>query len=253
METGQAINDSFSLSFLGRGAIDLFRSPKTLLRSMSKDGGYGKPIVYALIWQYVASVVALVISFVRPVPSPWGVTGKILMFALTPPLMLLVGFVIAAFFFVVWHLMGSSQNYQTAFRIWALFAPLAVLSAVPYVSLGVIVFYVFLLVTASVEIHAIGPTRAWTVWGILLAVFALLVILAGVISVARGRFPSSRGGMPTSSALGQPPTAVAPGEVPEELKKMMEMETARAKEEFDRVKKNASGAGPAQKKDAPKK
>lgn len=253
METGQAINDLFSLPFLGRGAIDLFRSPKTLFRSMSKEGGYGKPIVYALVWQYVASVVALVISFVRPVPTPWGIPGKILMFGLTPPLMLLVGFVIAAFFFVIWHLMGSSQNYQTAFRIWALISPLAVLSAVPYVSLVVIVFYVFLLVTASVEIHAIGPTKAWTVWGILLAVFAILVILAGVISVARGRFPSSRGGMPTSSALGLPPTASAPGDVPEELKKMMEMETARAKEESERVKKNARVAGPAQKMDTPKK
>jgi hypothetical protein len=258
LETDQAIEDSFSLSQWGRGAIDLFRAPKTRLRSMTKEGGYGKPIVYALVWQYVASAVTLLLSFVRPVPTPWGIPGKILMFGVTPPLMLLVGFVIAAFFFVIWHLMGSSHNYQTAFRFWALLAPLAVLSAVPYLSLVVVLFYFFLVVTASVEIHAIRPTKAWTVWGILLAVFALLVISAGVISAARGRFPSSRGGGPiagASSGLGFPSTPGGPDQTmsPEELQNNLEGEMTRAKEAFDRVKKESQAARPAQKKENPKK
>lgn len=237
--------------------MDLFRAPKRLLRTMSKDGGYGKPIVYALLWQYAASAVGLVLSFVRPVPAPWGgITGKILMFALTPPLMLLAGFVIAAFFFVIWHLMGSAHNYQTAFRVWALFSPLAVLSAVPYVSVGVIVFYVFLLVTASVEIHAVRPAKAWTVWGLLLAVFALLVVLAGVLSVARGKFPSGRGGGPFSgspAAPGFPLTSGGKSLSQEEFQKNIEAEMARSKADFERVKKESQAAVPAQKKEAAKK
>lgn len=255
METGQPTKDSFSLSYFGRGAIDLFRAPKTLLRAMSKEGGYGKPIVYALLWQYVASAVALIISLVRSVPMPWGITGKILMFGLTPPLMLCVGFFVTAFLFVVWHLMGSSHSYQTAFRVWALFAPLGVLGAVPYVWLVLVVYYFYLLVTASVEIHSIRPTKAWTVWGILLAIFAFLVVLAGVISVAKGRFPSSRGGMPTSSVLGFPPSSNDSGQnpMPGELQKKMEMEMARAKEEFERIKKESQAVVPTPKKESPKK
>ncbi len=255
METELSSPDSFSLSHFGKGALDLFRAPKSTLRSMTKEGGYGKPLLYALLWQYVASAVALGISFVRSVPTPWGIPGKIIMFGLTPPLMLLVGFVVAAILFVIWHLMGSAQNYQTAFRVWALFAPLAVLGALPYVSLAVMVYYFFLLVTASIEIHSIRPTKAWTVWGVLLAGFALLVILAGVISVARGRFPTGRGGLPTSSSLGLPtgPGVSGQNAVPEELKSRVEKEMARAKEEFERVKKESQPSVPVPKKETPKK
>lgn len=255
METELASPDSFSLSRFGKGALDLFRAPKLTLRSMTKEGGYGKPLLYALLWQYVASAAAFGVSFARSVPTPWGTPGKIIMFGLTPPLMLLVGFVVAAILFVIWHLMGSAQNYQTAFRVWALLAPLAVLGALPYVSLAVMVYYFFLLVTASIEIHSIRPTKAWTVWGLLLGVFALLVILAGVISVARGRFPTGRGGLPTSSSLGFPagPGVSGQNATPEELQKRMEAEMARAKEEFERVKKEAQTAAPVRKKETSKK
>lgn len=256
METELSVHDSFSLSHFWRGAIDLFRAPKTLLRSMSKDGGYGKPIVYALLWQYVASLLALIVSFIRPLPTPWGTVGKILALLFMPPLTVLVGLVFAGVFFVIWHLMGSSHNYQTAFRIWALFAPLAVASAVlrliPYVSLVVTVFYFYLLVAASVEVHGIRPTKAWTVWSLLLAVFALLVVVAGVLGAARGRLLSSpRGpampGFPTAPAfpLGAPSSSQTMS--PAELQKKMEADMAASKAEFERVRKESQALPPPQK------
>lgn len=253
MEPDLAVVDSFSLSQFWRGAGGLFRAPKALLRSMSKDGGYGKPIVYALLWQYVASAVALLVSLIRPLPTPFGVTGKIALFFLTPPLTLLVGFFFAALFFVIWHLMGSAHNYQTAFRFWALLAPLgvasALLRAVPYASLLVMVFYFYLLVAASVELHAIRPTKAWTVWGVLLVGVSFLVAVAGVIGAVRGKSLSAGGGSPLGgfpSAPGLPAAGPFNGQGmnPED----MEAEMARAKAEYEEMQKKSQSASPQQKK-----
>ena len=182
------------------------------------------------------------------------------------PLTLLAGFVFAGVFFVIWHLMGSAHNYQTAFRIWSLFAPLAVASAVfrlvPYLSLVVTVFYFFLLVTSTIEIHAIRPTKAWTVWGILLAVFAVLVILAGVMGAARGRLmPSQRGpsmsGFPTAPGFSPAPQNAGPTMSQAEMQQKMEADLARSKAEFERVKKESQAGMPSQKpplkKETPKK
>ncbi|MBK8576592.1 MAG: hypothetical protein IPN90_13265 [Elusimicrobia bacterium] len=235
MQTEQSLTDSFSLAHFWRGAVGLFRAPKTLLRSMSQEGGYGYPILYALLWQYLAGAVGLGISSLRALPSPVGAGGKIFIFFVTPPIMLGVGFVLAALLFVIWHLMGSSKNYQTAFRVWALFAPLAVLNAVPYLSVAVIVFYFYLLVAASVEIHAIRPTKAWTVWGILLVVLALLLVMAGIVGAARGRLLSGQRGF---SGPGNPSAAGFPGMPSPEIEKMRQAEMERAKAEFEKVQKD---------------
>ncbi|MBL8022812.1 MAG: hypothetical protein JNK54_00825 [Elusimicrobia bacterium] len=250
MDNEQPLLDSFSLTpaRFWQGAVDLFRSPKELLRSMTKEGGYGKPIVYALLWQYVAAGLALLITFIRPLPTPWGVMGNVLTFLLTPPLLILVGFLFAAVIFVVWHLMGSVHGFQTSFRFWALLAPLSVvgvlLRQVPYLGLVVTVFYVYLLVTASIEIHAIRPTKAWTVWGVLFLVFTLLLIVAGVVGAVRGRMPSLQNGSPSS--MGRPagmplPPPTGPMMNPEELQN-------RAKAEFERMKRESKPPAPDLKK-----
>jgi hypothetical protein len=259
METELSMQDSFSLPSFWRGAIGLFRGPKTLLRSMSKEGGYGKPIVYALLWQYVAGAVGLLLSLIRPASVPLGVAGKVALFFLMPPLTILLGFVFAGIFFVVWHLMGSSHNYQTAFRFWALLAPLAVasavLSVVPFANLVVTVFYFFLLVTASVEIHSIRPTKAWTVWGILFAVFALVVLVGGILGAARGKMLSSRpdatiGGFPSSSGFPTtPPPFNGQGAMtPETFQKNNEAEMALMKAESERARNKPQLPSPPQKK-----
>lgn len=257
MEPELSLQDSFSLPQFWRGAVDLFRAPKTLLRSMTKEGGYGKPIVYALLWQYVASLVGLLVGLIQPVPMPMGMIGKVMLFFLMPPLTILMGFVFAGIFFVIWHLMGSSLNYQTAFRFWALLAPLAVASAVlrvvPLVGLVVTGYYFFLLVTASVEIHAIRPTKAWTVWGILFAVFALVVLLGGILGAARGKMLSSRpnanqGGFPSSQGFPTAPPLSGQAMNPDAFQNNNEAEMARARAESERIRNKSQPPLPPPKK-----
>jgi hypothetical protein len=114
----------------------------------------------------------------------WAVELVWLVFG--PVVFLLTGFVAAAVFFVIWHLMGSQQNYQTAFRCWAFTTPLAVVSSilgiVPYLNIIGLLLGMYFLVIASTETHGIASKRAWTVWG---SICGALIILLTASEVAR--------------------------------------------------------------------
>ncbi len=260
METETTVQDSFALSNFPRGALDLFRSPKGVFRSMSLDGGFGKPIFYALLWQYVAGALTLILSFLRPFPAPFGVAGNIFLFFFVPPLMLVVGFVVSAILFLIWHLMGSSLRYQTAFRVWAFLSPVAVVSAVlggvPVLSVLVMGFYFFLLVMASINVHGVPSRRAWTVWSLLFSLLVLVMIVSRVIEAQRGRSPYGRGGFSTPGlpSMSRPPAFPVdsgPAMSPAESQKRMEEAMAKAKAEFERAKKESESQLPARKKAPP--
>ena len=119
-----------------------------------------------------------------------------------PFLGVLVGFFIAAVLFVIWHLMGSKNDFQTAFRVWAFISPLgavgSVLSLAPYLGVLIVIAGFYLIIVASEEVHGLPKARSWIVWGIL-AGFLFLVGLFGVAAaklsrnLPAGRFPT----MPT--------------------------------------------------------
>ncbi|MBL0058569.1 MAG: hypothetical protein IPP35_05590 [Elusimicrobia bacterium] len=248
METETPVLDSFSLSNFLRGGVDIFRSPKGMFRAMSKDGGFGKPILYAFLWQYVAAALALILSFLRPIPAPFGVWGNVFIFFLIPPMMVAVGFVVSAILFLIWHLLGSSLKYQTAFRVWALLCPLAVVSAVlgggPVLSALVMGFYFFLLAMASIHVHGVPAARAWTVWGLLFSLLVLLMVVSRVIEAQRGRLQSGRGRFSAPGAPAMLPPPAVPGTSGQpmtraELQKKMEEEMAKAKADSERRKKES--------------
>ncbi len=199
MENEGAVKSVFSLGAMGRNAVSLVRSPGALFGSMEKGGGYAAPLLYALVWQYAAAAITLLLSFVKPTGMPGGTLAQVVSFFVLPPATVGAGFLFAAVFFVIWHLMGSPENYQTAYRVWALLAPLSVVSAVfrlvPYLSLAVSLYYLYLLVVSSVSVHGIRRSKAWTVWPLLMAGFVLAVVLAGVFGAMRGRWPGARPAM----------------------------------------------------------
>ncbi|MBP9699151.1 MAG: hypothetical protein KBD85_03945 [Elusimicrobia bacterium] len=232
METEGALKSVFSLGSMGRNAMALFRSPGTLYGLMEKGGGYAAPLLYALVWHYVAAVITLVLSFVKPGTIPGGTTAQVVSFFLLPPVTVGAGFLFAAVFFVIWHLMGSPENYQTAYRVWALLAPLSVVSAVfrlvPYLSLAVSLYYLYLLVVSSVTVHGIRRSKAWTVWPLLMAGFVLAVVMAGVFGAMRGRWPDARAGMGQSPGF-EMPRVPPPSPMPDEIQEKMEEPKAPAK------------------------
>ena len=101
-------------------------------------------------------------------------------------------FIGAAILFVIWKLMGSPENYETAYRccayLMALSPVTAIISAIPYAG-GIIsmAIYIFYVVTVSVAVHQIPAQKAWIVFGIIGVVLALI----GVFSEYRARDMSS--------------------------------------------------------------
>jgi hypothetical protein len=90
----------------------------------------------------------------------------------------ILSFISAAILFLIWKLMGSKENYETAYRCGAYLAALAPITAiiglVPYaggiVNMGI---YVFFLVTASIHVHNLPKQKAWIVFGVIGVIFAL--------------------------------------------------------------------------------
>jgi uncharacterized membrane protein len=100
------------------------------------------------------------------------------------PIAAIVGsFIGGAILFVIWKLMGSQEEYETAYRcgayLMALMPITAILSIVPYAG-GIInmAIYVYFIVIASTQVHNIPAQKAWMVFGIIGIIFALLGLKA---------------------------------------------------------------------------
>ncbi len=192
----QQPGQSLSGKKLFQWAIQLITQPKTFFASMAKTGGYKTPILYALFWLFTAGVIDFVINLIRPLPilqEPLGRVGQIIWVVLGPGMVLGIGFIVTGIIFVIWHLMGSKESFETAFRCWAFITPLSVISSilslVPFLGLIVMAFSFYLLITASIHVHGISGARSWTVWGIL---FAGLILL-GILGVAAQQTLQKRG------------------------------------------------------------
>ncbi len=190
---GNDIGNGLTFSKLFSWTVLLFKAPRRFFANMAKSGGYGTPVLFSLFWFFTATLLELIISHLRPQPVQFGWAVELVWLIVGPGIFLASGFVAAAIFFVVWHLMGSQQNYQTAFRCWAFTSPLAVVSAilgiVPYLNLLGLFFGTYLLVIASMETHGLTAKRSWTVWG---SICAGLIVLLTVSEVAR-RYLQSQG------------------------------------------------------------
>jgi hypothetical protein len=154
-------------------------NPVEFYRTMPKAGGFGDPLVFAVVIGVIAGLVQAVIGFLTLSGAlRWASLGAVIW----GPVGALIGsFIGAAILFVIWKIMGSGENYETAYRCAAYsyaIAPIAVLAGlVPYVgSLVGLAWGLYLVVTASVEVHKIASKTAWLVFGIITAIFALMSV-----------------------------------------------------------------------------
>ena len=98
-------------------------------------------------------------------------------------MVLIFGFIGAAIMFVIWKLMGSDESFETAYRCGAYAAAISpitsVLGVIPYIgSLIGLAWGLYLVVTASVEVHKLPAKKAWMVFGIIGAVLAIMSLSA---------------------------------------------------------------------------
>jgi hypothetical protein len=166
-------------------AVNVITNPANFFQGMPKSGGFLEPLVFAIIMGFIAGIIQAILSFIGLGPGA-GYGGGMSSFSMIifMPIAAAIGsFIGGAILFVIWKLMGSQENYETAYRCGAYLMALAPITAiigvVPYAG-GIITMaiYVFYLVTASFHVHNIPSQKAWLVFGIIGLIFVLFGLFA---------------------------------------------------------------------------
>ncbi|MFO7570030.1 MAG: YIP1 family protein [Smithellaceae bacterium] len=163
-------------------AIKVVTKPAEFFRGMPKTGGFLEPLIFAVIMGVVAGVIQVVWGYVA---GGYGhpMTGGLRAIIAVPIAVAIFSFLVAAILYVIWKMMGSQENYETAFRCCAYLAALmpvtSILGFIPYVgvilNMGIFAFY---LVTVSIHVHHLPSQKAWLVFGIIALILALLLVSA---------------------------------------------------------------------------
>ncbi|NTV14467.1 MAG: hypothetical protein HGA96_11150 [Desulfobulbaceae bacterium] len=161
-------------------AIRFITSPTAFYREMPKKGGFVEPLLFMVAMGVIGGIIQAVASLVSLNPAASALAGMASLVVI-PVMVAIFGFIGAAIMFVIWKLMGSQEDYETAYRCGAYsaaFTPITMLiGLVPYAGSVVgILIMVYLLVVASVEVHKLAANKAWLVFGII----GLLLIFGSI-------------------------------------------------------------------------
>jgi len=173
-------NGNILASIPGRALSVVLRPVQFFSQEMPKAGGYVEPLLFMVVMAAVTGVVLAIVGMIGFGPvgmMAMGLTGVILL----PIMVAIFGFVGAAILFVIWKIMGSDENFETAYRCMAFsyaYAPVAALvSGVPY--LGTVLSSLWpmvLMAIASIHVHGRSANAAWAVFGILGLLFTFMGI-----------------------------------------------------------------------------
>lgn len=179
--------DSFDLGVIIAQAQQVITRPSDFYRGMARSGGYSTPVIFLLVMALALGVILAALSFVGI--GRFGAMAVGLGSIIAIPIgALIASFVGSAIMFVVWRLMGSGESYQTAYRCVAyasaIYPIVGVANLIPYVgSIIGVVWGMFLMVAASVEVHGRKRETAYLVFGIL----GLILVLGNVNNERRAR------------------------------------------------------------------
>jgi hypothetical protein len=160
-------------------AVKVVTAPADFFREMPKTGGFLEPLVFAVIMGFIAGVIHAILSLFGGGYGAAGMAGGFSAIIIMPIAVAIGSFIGGAILFVIWKLMGSPEEYEAAYRCGAYLTALApitaIISVVPYAG-GIVnmAIYVFYLVTVSIHVHNIPSQKAWLVFGIIGAIFAIL-------------------------------------------------------------------------------
>jgi hypothetical protein len=169
-------------------AINVVTRPADFFRGMSKTGGFLEPLVFAVIMGFIAGIIQVILNILGLGPAAGyghsgGMTSSLAAVIFMPIAMAIGSFIGAAILFIIWKLMGSQEDYETAYRCGAYMAALlpitAIIGAIPYV--GNIIntgIYVYFTVMASIHVHNLPSQKSWMVFGIIGAVVVIMAISA---------------------------------------------------------------------------
>lgn len=183
--------NQFDVSKVIADATAVITNPTAYFQGMARSGGYVQPLLFVVVMAVAAGILAAVLSL-------FGASGGMLAAGfgavIVVPIAAVIGsFIGAAILFVIWKLMGSAENYETAYRCTAataaIYPVVGVLAIIPYIGAIVgIAWANYLMIEASVSVHGRERKTATLVFGILGA----LLILSNVSSEYAGRQMAGR-------------------------------------------------------------
>lgn len=163
-------------------ALKVITDPVGFYRSMSKSGGFIDPLIFMVAMAIVSGVLSAVLS-IFGIGMGGALAVGLMAIILIPIFVVIFGFVGAAIAFVIWKLMGSDEDYETAYRCIAYTAAtgpvVTVLGIIPYLGTLVSVLWpMALLAIASIHVHRRSTALSWGVFGALGVLFALVNVSA---------------------------------------------------------------------------
>jgi hypothetical protein len=231
---------------LPQTAVNVITNPANFFQGMPKSGGFLEPLVFAIIMGFIAGVIQAILSFIGLGPSAGyggGMSGFTMIIFM--PIAAAIGsFIGGAILFIILKLMGSQEDYETAYRCGAYLMALTpitvIIGVVPYAGgLLSMVIYLFYLVTASIHVHNIPSQKAWLVFGIIFSVFAFI----GVYGEHKAR--TMRSQMEQWREMGEnmrkeyQDTAKDMGKSTEEMRKQAEEMAKQFKEQAEEARRQA--------------
>lgn len=163
--------------FVSGTMLSVIRNPVEFYRGMAKTGGFRAPVAFVLS---MGIVVALIGGFLSIFTGGFHFLAFLVSLVIGPAVFTIFSFVGAGVFFIIWRIIGSEQSYETAYRCIAYASAVTpvtmLLGIIPYLgSLAGILWMLYLVVTATVEVHGVEARKAWTLFGVL---FFLLILVS---------------------------------------------------------------------------
>lgn len=162
--------NTFDIQQIIDQARQVLTRPADFYAGMPRSGGFGQPVIFILVMAVATGIIAAFWSlFGSGVGMLATGVGAIIIY----PIFALIGaFIAAGVLFLIWKLMGSEEDYETAFRCWsaatAIYPIAALLAIIPYIgTLVSIVWGSYLMIEASVAVHGRARQTATIVFGIL--------------------------------------------------------------------------------------
>ena len=159
-------------------AINVITNPVGFYQNMKKGGGYVEPLVFMVALSVAAGVLSAVLSVVG-LGVATAMTAGLIAVILIPIFVIIFSFIGAGIAHVIWKLMGSQEDFETAFRCVAYTAAIApinaVLGVIPYIgSIVAALWPMALLAIASIHVHRRSTQVSWAVFGVLGILLALV-------------------------------------------------------------------------------
>ncbi len=149
--------------------IQIVTRPTQFFRTMPRRGGFLPPwrflLTISLIVALLDALFLVTVGGNRLLPE----AGTLIV--AVPIVFTCTSFVFSGILYGLWWLMGSSQSFETAYRVFAYTSAITpittVLGFVPYLSLVGIGWWFGLIALAGVYVHGINPRKSFVVFGVL--------------------------------------------------------------------------------------